>query len=138
MNYRWLPKLGAAACLLLAAFTQTGICVGAEEEGSAFVGRLPTEIEQAFDQDRGAAAQAYGNCLLDAPDAWFSSPDYESCDGLREAYRALLSGEIGHLAVGCLEEGVLGSPRVAEHTCAALHRRFPIVVSHFQSEEESP
>lgn len=106
------------------------------DEGSAFVGRVPTAEERAFRVEQESTARLYAACLEQAKaSALLSAPDYRGCDGERQAYELHLAKEISAEAVGCLEEGVLGAPREAAQTCAALRARFPFVISRFNNAE---
>ena len=102
------------------------------------MGRAATDEELAYKEDRREAAKAYAACLVEAKDTWFSKPDYDPCNALRDAYAQFLPDEIADPAVGCLEEGVLGAPRVAGRTCAAVRARFSIVISTYDDEEVAP
>jgi len=101
--------------------------VGADDalDGSAFIDRGPNAEEQAAAEARMASADAYVACLkTEADAAWLGNPDFSPCDGARSAYAVTLAAEVANAAIGCLEEGVLGAPRSAGLTCAALHARF--------------
>lgn len=82
--------------------------------------RLEREAREVdYAAQRLAAATNYANCLSAAKDQWFGSPDYSSCDGARDSYAAFLpAGEV--LAIGCLEEQVIGTPRLEGETCTRL------------------
>jgi hypothetical protein len=133
-------RFNVATVLMIAAFLVMPGPLRADEdlEGTAFVGAEPTAAERAVDEARVDAAETYVACLRAQTGRWLSAVDYSPCDDERQAYSEELAADVADAAIGCLEEGALGAPRVPGNTCAALHARFPVSAASESASEVAP
>lgn len=97
-----------------------------ELEGTAFVGAELLVEARAMDEARVDAAERYVACLQSRQSSWLATPDYTACDAIRAEYSTYLAAAVADSAIGCLEEGAIGAPRVSGRTCAALRTSFPV------------
>lgn len=132
LNVRNLQLAVAVVCVLSLGGARAALA----SDGTAFTGRLPTQEELDFIDGQKSTAKAYAACLLDVAEN--KNADAGSCGVERQAYEQHLAKDISALALGCLEESVIGAPLSAENTCASLRSRFPFVLSHVNDEEGRP